>query len=268
MSDRNVCPGLYRDEKGKFYCAYAGGTEVDPAFMPCLSEYWECPYYISYQEREEEIEKPEEHVAVEEEVAKEDVEPVYLKEEEEKETPILIQEEKPIEEELLERLEEISSKAVDLNRLWDTYNKEARALIEYWDSMREEMEKLIMSIQQAIDTYIDELSKLEVKYKLGIIDETLYQELKSDLERKISEKRNLQDELIKKLNEVERLILPHFKRVKVAEAKPEIAKLRLALSKLEQRYKDGQISEEVYLKLKSEIEDKIKKLERVKEEVE
>ncbi len=267
MSSPNICPGLRKDEKGKFYCAYAGGTEVDPAYMPCLSDYWECPYYISYKEREEELEK---EVEVEEE-HKEEIQETAFEEkalERVEEVPVEVPKEEKIEERLTERLDEISSKAVDLNRLWETYDKEARLLIDQWEEIKDELEKYLMSIQQSIDTYISELSKLDVKYKVGIIDEELYNELKSDLERKISEKRFLQDELIKKLNEAERLVMPHFKRVKVSEVKPEIAKLRIALSKLEQKYREGKVSEEVYLKLKGELENKIKKLEKIKEEVE
>jgi len=41
----------------KFYCKYAGGAEVDPAFMPCLMEYWDCPIYVQWTKGKEKEEK-------------------------------------------------------------------------------------------------------------------------------------------------------------------------------------------------------------------
>jgi len=281
MAAENICPGLYRDEKGKFYCAYAGGIEVDPAFMPCLAEYWECPYYISHKEKEEAAEEKAEtgggteessvvveaHEAVE---AVTETAEVAAPEAVEGAPEAGVIEAAPAEEkpDIIGEIEEIAGKAIDLNRIWESYDREARALIEAWEEVRDEAEKIVLSLQQSIDTYLGELSKLEVKHRIGVITDDVYEALRAELERKIEEKRELQENIVRKISETERLILPHFKRVKVSEAKPEIAKLRLALSKLEEMYKSGQISEDTYRKLKSEIEDKIRKLERVKEEVE
>lgn len=276
MASENICPGLYRDEKGKFYCAYAGGIEVDPAFMPCLAEYWECPYYIGHKEREKAEEEAEEAApqvveeAPAESAAVEAQETVEAATPEAAETGIAV-EAAPVAEEkadVLGEIDSIAERAISLNDLWEKYDREARSLIEAWEEVRENAEKIVLSLQQSIDTYLGELSKLEVKHRIGVITDDVYEELRSELERKIAEKRELQENIVSKINEVERLILPHFKRVKVSEAKPEIAKLRLALSKLEEMYKTGQISEDTYRKLKNEIEEKIRKLERVKEEVE
>ncbi|MGC9108555.1 MAG: hypothetical protein ACP5IE_10270, partial [Infirmifilum sp.] len=63
-------------------------------------------------------------------------------------------------------------------------------------------------------------------------------------------------------------VIPHYKRVKVAEVKPEIAKIRLALNKLEQKFKEGEVAEETYRRLRAELEAKLKRLERIREEVE
>ncbi len=276
MASENICPGLYRDEKGKFYCAYAGGIEVDPAFMPCLAEYWECPYYIGHKEKEKAEEEAEEAApqvveeAPAESAAVEVQETVEAATPEAAETGITV-EAAPVAEEkadVLGEIDSIAERAISLNDLWEKYDREARSLIEAWEEVRENAEKIVLSLQQSIDTYLGELSKLEVKHRIGVITDDVYEELRSELERKIAEKRELQESIVSKINEVERLILPHFKRVKVSEAKPEIAKLRLALSKLEEMYKTGQISEDTYRKLKNEIEEKIRKLERVKEEVE
>ena len=276
MASENICPGLYRDEKGKFYCAYAGGIEVDPAFMPCLAEYWECPYYIGHKEKEKAEEEAEEAApqvveeAPAESAAVEVQETVEATTPEAAETGITV-ETAPVAEEkadVLGEIDSIAERAISLNDLWEKYDREARSLIEAWEEVRENAEKIVLSLQQSIDTYLGELSKLEVKHRIGVITDDVYEELRSELERKIAEKRELQESIVSKINEVERLILPHFKRVKVSEAKPEIAKLRLALSKLEEMYKTGQISEDTYRKLKNEIEEKIRKLERVKEEVE
>lgn len=258
---REVCPGLYKDQRGKFYCRYAGGAEVDPAFMPCLLEYWECPYYQQAKKAEEAKPKAEEVVV-----------PVEAKPPETPRETAAVAPAPPVAAEehasLVSEAEALIERAGELARIWEEYDRAAREVVERWEDVRERISRELAGVDATITAYVDELERLEKMRESGVIGEEEYGELKASLERRLAEKNKEREELSRVLADLDRVVLPHFKRVKVAEVKPEIAKLKVALAKLEERFKSGGISEEVYEKLRSELEERIKRLEKIKEEVE
>lgn len=258
MASRGVCPGLYRTGN-RFYCKFAGGAEVDPAFMPCVSDFWNCEFY---KKKEEEKKAPQPSEAPQRPVAAEAREELRV---------ITAQPQAPLAPRPapeVDETEELLRRAVDLGKLWEEYEREARAVVESWEELREKLRKDLAGLEKAIDTYEAEIEKLESKLRMGLLSDEEYRELRSKLDDELAQRLNFKEQLEKKLAELDRAVLPHFKRVKAAEAKPELAKMRIALSKLEQKYKSGEISREVYERLKNEIEEKIKRLERIREEVE
>lgn len=262
MASSGICPGLYRDSKGKFYCKYAGGIEVDPAFMPCLMEYWECPYYIEWKKKSAEEKKSAEQLPSTSQLQME------VKPERPLTPPEEVKESAEKVEEVLNSLDALIGRASDLSKLWEEYNNAAREVIEKWEEIRDYLEKELMSIDSSLKVFSEELDRIELKHKIGVLDDAHYQELKSEIESKINKKNNEKEIIKKKLDELDRLVLPHYKRVKAAEVKPEIAKIKLALNRLEQKFKEGGVTEETYRRLKSELEAKLKRLERIREEVE
>lgn len=260
MSRATVCPGLYKDEKGKFYCRFADNAEIDPAFMPCLLEYWECPFYIRHKQTEKalEIEK--------EEIKQQEAPPVTVPT---VEMPTLIVSPTEVSaERFTDEVDRLIDRASELARLWESYESEARRVVEEWEELRDKIKRELAGLEAVINAYISEKGRLEKLLDEGKISEEEYTDLISRLEKKLAEKNSEKEALTKKLADLDRVVLPHYKRVKVAEAKPELAKLRLALSKLEERFKSGSISEDVYMRLRAELEDKIQRLEKIKEEVE
>ncbi|MGB9786407.1 MAG: hypothetical protein ACPLRJ_03910 [Infirmifilum uzonense] len=262
MSTGGVCPGLYRDTRGRFYCKYAGGVEVDPAFMPCLMEYWECPYYIEWRKKSTEEKKPVEQIVPAPQPQ------TQIKIEKPETLSPEVKEERTGLEKITEEIDTLITRASELSRIWEEYERDAREVIEKWENLRDYLEKELLSIKSSINTLTEELERIETKHKLGILDDTHYQELRSEIDSKISQKNSEMDNIKRKLDELDRLVIPHYKRVKVAEVKPEIAKIRLALNKLEQKFKEGEVAEETYRRLRAELEAKLKRLERIREEVE
>uniref|UniRef100_A0A7C3WPN7 Uncharacterized protein n=1 Tax=Thermofilum pendens TaxID=2269 RepID=A0A7C3WPN7_THEPE len=260
MASAGVCPGLYR-VGSRFYCRYAKDAEVDPAFMPCVMDYWNCEFYKRWKAEEGkrpqalEAAQPPVVEAAAVEVARPEPAPT---------SP-------PAQPSLLpptEDVEELIQRAAELGKLWESYEREARAVIDAWEEVRARLRREIQSLEKSIDAYVAELERLEVKARVGTISEEEFRDLKASIDAELAERTRLKDELEKKLSDLDRVVLPHFKRVKAAEAKPEIAKLRLALAKLDQKLKSGEISRDVYERLRSELEDRIKRLERIREEVE
>ena len=260
MSRATVCPGLYKDEKGKFYCRFADNAEIDPAFMPCLLEYWECPFYIRHKQTEKALEVKKEEIKHQE--APPAIVPTV-------EMPTLIVSPTEVSaERFTDEVDRLIDRASELARLWESYESEARRVVEEWEELRDKIKRELAGLEAVINAYISEKGRLEKLLDEGKISEEEYTDLNSRLEKKLAEKNSEKEALTKKLADLDRVVLPHYKRVKVAEAKPELAKLRLALSKLEERFKSRSISEEVYMRLRAELEDKIQRLEKIKEEVE
>jgi len=257
-----ICPSLYRDEKGKFYCSYAS-REVDPGVMPCLSNYWECPIYVKAQREGLTVEKK-----VEEEVVKEEKPIKEPKVVEEK--PVVVEETpRPVEveEEILEKLREVQEEVIDLNRAWEDYESSAKNLLDRWIELRNEAYQILNGIESSVESHTRELEELEIRKKLGLVPGDLYEDIKSETQETIDRYTAFKNEIEKFISEIERLIMPHYKRIKASEAKPDIAKLRLSLMKLEQMYKEGKVDEATYSRIKNEIESEISKLERLLEEV-
>lgn len=253
--EAGVCPGLYRDKQGRFICSFAN-IEVDPGVMPCLGSYEECIYYTRRQEvvaeerREVVEERREAVVELPKPLAEEVVERV---------SP---------EEKLLNALRALEEELVSLGRLWEEYERNAKLVLERWEELSREARHVIAGVKSSINACRLELEELEARHKLGLVLEEAYSELKEEIESKIQELEGMLKQIEEALSESERLIAPHFKRVKAAEAKPEIAKIRLSLMKLDQMYRDGKVSEEVYRRVKSELEKRLAKLERLLAEVE
>lgn len=261
----DICPALYRDEKGKFYCTYAD-REVDPGIMPCLSNYWECPIYIKAQregiiskEEEKEVVVEEEQIPTEEQIAPEVEE---ITEVEEVTKPKV-----EIEEEVLDKLREIQEEIIYLNKSWEEYENSAKDLLERWMELRDEAYQILHGIESSIESHSRELEELEIRKRLNLISDELYQDIKNETQETVDRYIAFKNEIKKFIDNIERLILPHYKRVKASEAKPDIAKLRLSLMKLEQIYKEGKIDEATYSRIKEEIQNEITKLERLLEEV-
>jgi len=250
-----ICPALYRDEKDpdKFYCRYAE-RDVDPGLMPCLANFADCPIYKAGLARERKRESLEITVEAEER---------ERRPEKREETVIITPE-----EEVLRGLEELEVKIVELDSLWRKYEEEASGLIEHWEELRTESERILAGLTSSISACRAELESVETKYKLGLLDDPSYSELKRSLEERLNRYEDTASRISLTLERVERLLTPHYRRVLASRAKPEINKLKVGLMKLQQLYESGKISEETYNKLKRELERKIERLERVLTETE
>jgi hypothetical protein len=263
MASAGVCPGLYR-VGNKFYCRYAKDAEVDPAFMPCVMDYWNCEFYKQWKAEEERRKQAPESVA-----APKPEEAAVVEVEAPRPQPAVpLPPPQPTPPPSADEVEELIQRAVELGRLWESYEREARAVIDAWEEVRARLRREIQSLEKSINAYAAELERLELKAKVGMMPKEEFEEIKASIDAELSKRVSLRDQLEKRLSELDRVVLPHFKRIKAAEAKPEIAKLRLALAKLDQKLKSGEISKEVYERLRSELEDRIRRLERIREEVE
>lgn len=244
-----VCPSLYRDKEGRFICSRAQ-QEVDPVFMPCLSNYTECPIFSSTPPPPE-TEKAEvkEAEPIVEEVVEVVEKPVVEKVEEEKE--------------LINKFEDILKEVDEVDSRWIAYESSATKLLEAWDKLRSEALRILASIDSTLQTYTEEIKDVELKYEMGLLSEEGFQEIKGRLEDGLKKYENIRIQIIEYLDTIENRIDQHYQRLKVTAAKPDIGKLKISLMKLEEMYSQGKIDKNTYEKIRSEIEYEIKRLEKL-----
>ncbi|RLF00283.1 MAG: hypothetical protein DRJ63_02795, partial [Thermoprotei archaeon] len=190
----SVCPGLYRDNKGNFICNFRK-TLVDPVAYPCLGNYFDCPIFIEYQakkrlEREAPPSKP-----VEEEKRVPKVSRIDY-------TTNIVQSLTGLEEDLKK-----------LNVYWSAYEKAAQQVLKKWMYLRDNALKELTRIEGLIGGYLSEIREIGVKLKLELIDKETAENLVKHLESKIEDLRNKHREISSKLENIQKLIEPHEKRI-------------------------------------------------------
>jgi len=261
----SICPHLYRDREGRFRCEVTGNA-VDPGLMPCLFNFKECPFYAPARAMQPQA-KPA--VGGPAETAAVAVEEVVERALEERARAAA--EERGIEEEVVEEvsrmLKAAEEMAVDLNEKWREYEENARRLVKLWEETSMSARHALEMIGSVIELYEKIIENLDALLKSERISEKAYSELKRETLSNLEKYKALKNDIENSFKNVERLVISHIQRVKVAEARPEIGKLRLSLMKLEQMFKEGKVSQETYERLKKELESKIRWLEQLVGEV-
>ena len=167
------------------------------------------------------------------------------------------------EEEVLDRLSEIAKEIDKVDSYWSAYESSASRILKEWDELRREALRILASVDSTIKVHREELQELEVKKELGLIDEELYEKATSSINERLRRCEELKNRIVEMLDSIESRSAPHYQRLKIATARPDIGRLKLSLMKLEELYNTGKIDRAVYEKIKSEVEAEIKRLERL-----
>lgn len=232
--------------------------------MPCLSNFTECPFY-----KPPEKEKPESVAppTPAEEAAPKEMPPPAVVAPVEAAVPKVVEAAETPEEELKRRLEEFEAKILELEESWSKYESEVLDALDRWDELSAETRRLIAGLSSSIEAFKAEKERINDRVSQGLLTPEESNALIQNINEKMEEYSRVVKELSEMLSRIERMIIPHMKRLMASRAKPELGKLRLSLMKLEELFKQGKISEKTYERLKSEIENRIAKLEEVFEEV-
>jgi len=231
------CPALYRVDD-RFMCKFSE-SEVNPALLPCLSDYTTCPVYIRAMKAK----------AAEEEEGVEVVETM----------PVEVS---PVED-IFSKLASIERDLMRLNSHWASYESATKEVLKKWLETREDVLKRLSSIDQIVQSLMNEKKELEVWREMGLISEEYYEKEAKELEERVSKLEDERSRLVDYLEKLEQATDSHHKRIIVATARAEISKLKISLAKLNQLFERGEIDKETYERVRSEIEAKIKKLERL-----
>jgi len=253
---RAVCPGLERTASG-YVCTYAQ-RPINPFQWYCFGDYYECPIYIQYiksrgaQKAEakpaqtvqllQQVQQTQQAVATSTTVT----------------TVVHVGTVSDTEDELIRSSEAIISKFESstkaLNDKWRDYESSVQSAKKSWDGEKAKLRRYIMILEKIRNKYSDDLKEIEVRKSMGLIDDDTYNKLRESILKKLDKIDNKLKELNSKYQEIEDVINQHYKKLLLTTVTPEISKLKLSLAKLEEMYRDGKISKEIYEKLKAEIE--------------
>ncbi|WP_243669013.1 hypothetical protein [Vulcanisaeta sp. JCM 16161] len=162
------------------------------------------------------------------------------------------------EDELIRSSESILSRfegnAKTLNDKWRDYESSVQSTRQSWEVEKAKLRRYIVILERIRNKYGEDLKEVELRRSMGLINDDTYNKLRDSIQKKLDRISDKLKELNTRYQEVEATINQHYKRLLMTTVTPEVSKLKLSLAKLEEMYRDGRISKEVYEKLKAEIE--------------
>ncbi|ADN50899.1 hypothetical protein [Vulcanisaeta distributa] len=256
---RAVCPGLERTASG-YVCTYAQ-RPINPFQWYCFGDYFECPIYVQYMKtRGAQVKaetKPSQTVQPLQQQAQQQPQQVVIAAPVAT-TAVRVEAAGDAEDELIRSSESIISRfegnAKTLNDKWKDYENSVQSTRQNWEVEKAKLRRYMVILERIRNKYSEDLKEVELRRSMGLISDDTYNKLKDSIQKKLDKIGDKLKELNARYQEVESTINQHYKRLLMTTVTPEISKLKLSLAKLEEMYRDGKISKEVYEKLKAEIE--------------
>ncbi len=257
MSSRSgaVCPALKR-QGDTYICEYTG-RPVNPYAWSCLLDYYTCPIYIRHRAAaakavEKAEQKPAEATAETTVTAPAPAAPSV--EAKPAETVMPKEYEELIIDDLRRIISEYENKVQDLNDKWSTYERSVNDTRLSFSRDRILIEHHLELLKRAIIMYETDLKELDYRRSVGLLDEEQYIKLRDEIENRLSKLKREYEELSRRYSEVTSGISTHVKRLLAITPTLEVSKMRLVLARLDELLREGKISQEIYEKLKREIE--------------
>ncbi len=247
MSSRSgaVCPALKR-QGDTYICEYTG-RPVNPYAWSCLLDYYTCPIYIRHRAAAKAAEKPEQKPA----------EATVTTETPAETRPVEIAKEyeELIVDDLRRLISEYENRVQDLNDKWNTYERSVNDARTSFSKDRIIIEHHLELLKRAIIMYESDLKELDYRRTVGLLDDEQYVKLREEIENRLEKLKREYEELSRRYNEVINGISTHVKRLITVTPSLEISKMRLVLARLDELLREGKITQEIYEKLKREIEN-------------
>ncbi|RLE54529.1 MAG: hypothetical protein DRJ40_10585 [Thermoprotei archaeon] len=236
----SVCPYLYVDPDTRKYMCRVLGREVNPFLQPCLSNFVECPAYarVSKEGLPEKVAEAKPEEKVEEATPRVEFPPTS--------TPADL---------LLRTISEVEERIRRADEMWRNYAEHIVSTMSNWLRIKQDIERELRKVERLLEFYLQKLEELNVRKTLGLIrlpgEEA--DELLRRYEEKVSKLSRVREDLVSKLREIESRLQDHRKRIHAILLRPDIAKFKLALTKLEELRNVGKVDEQTYEKIRSEI---------------
>jgi len=159
--------------------------------------------------------------------------------------------------ELSRNLERRCSEYLDelrrLNGMWSDYRNAVNRVKRIWDADNVTLNSRLNQLKAGIDALREELEALKVKKELGLIEEEEYSKLSAELSETLTRLTNMYEEAKARLEEIDRGVKEHWLRsMDVATVTPE--HVEEMSRELEEARERGEVTQEVYERIRSDLE--------------
>jgi len=149
----------------------------------------------------------------------------------------------------------------EVEKAWKSYKEIVRRLLDSWVLDKPKVLSKLSELEGLLQRYRDELRELSVRYELGLITE---EELKKNTESIQKEMERLREDvnvLRQRLENVEKLCILHAFQARLPFTGVSISEIKEKLARLEELKRQGRLLDEVYHKIKRELEEQLRILE-------
>jgi len=234
---RAVCPLLKKVEGG--YVCGAVDRSVNPEAWYCFMDYPSCPLYINYIRRQRgQVTQgvPQAQVTVTQQAAT---------------AAASVSVSEP-EDEVINRLrgilESMQGRVKDLDEAWRSYEGKAKGELDKNEHL---VNQYLLSLEGIKANLEESIKELEYRREAGMIDESSYGKAREYVEKRLSSITQQLNEMREAYGRIQESILTHYRRI-LSEG-TEAAKVKLSLAKLEELYRTGRVSKEVYERIKAQL---------------
>ena len=150
----------------------------------------------------------------------------------------------------MERIKDLEEMLDKIDQLWSQYRELVLRTFEMWYEIKGTMVSKIAELHGLIEYCKERLREIDIKVKIGLMDEDEANKQRADFEKALKEANDTLGKLENYLNTFEKRIENHLKNIVQLYLTSE-EKFKAQLSKLEELYKEGKISESVYRRIRT-----------------
>jgi len=152
---------------------------------------------------------------------------------------------------LFDRIKEFDDRLSALDTMWSEYHSGVIRALELWRDLKREIQGKIAELQGLIEYCQERLKEVDIKAKIGLIDEGEASALSEELRMTINESSETLSRLQKELANTNSRVEEHIRRVALQVLLSSEKEFKERIARLESLYREGKISEELYKKMRS-----------------
>ena len=155
----------------------------------------------------------------------------------------------------------------EVERTWKNYREIVKRLLNSWIIDKPKILSRLSELEGLLQKYQDELKELNIRYELGLMSEEELRKSIESIEKEMQKLNEHVEELRQRLTNIERLCLVHAFQARLPFTGASIREIKEKISRLEELKRQGRLLDEVYVKIKRELEDQLRILEEKVSEI-
>ena len=152
-------------------------------------------------------------------------------------------------------ISQFESKVKEMEYWWDKYSEFVRGVLDDWEKNKDEIKHRIIELTSAIENFKSLAKELDIKHELGLISDSEYNSIKTKYNNELVKYNEELEQLKTSYDKIESSIKRHYKRIMHPIVKSNEEDIKKKLELLDKLFKEGKVKEEVYKRLRKELED-------------